>query len=116
MDNWRIIGQGDFIKGIELREVKFPDFWKRAYLTKNDFYQMIVKDATNFVKKYKRGTEFLDGEKVQEFWHAHCDFCTEKISTEDSRVCYRNQDYSIWICKKCFDDFNEKFDFKLIKK
>ena len=54
-----------------------------------------------------------EGEKIQKFWHTHCDFCTEKITTEDSRICYCTLDYSTWICKNCFDDFCKKFDFKL---
>ena len=115
MHDWRIINQEKFFKGFELKEVEFPEFWKQAYCTKNDFYKLIENDAIDFVNKYNRGKEFLSGEKIQEFWHAHCDFCTEKITTKDSMICYCSADYSIWICKNCFDDFHERFDFKLIK-
>lgn len=113
MDDWRIINQEYFLKGVELKKIKFPEFWKESYLAKNDFYEMISEDAFDFVEKYNRGKEFLEGEKIQKFWHTHCDFCTEKITTEDSRICYCTLDYSTWICKNCFDDFCKKFDFKL---
>ena len=113
MDDWRIINQEYLLKGVALKKIKFPEFWKESYLAKNDFYKMISKDAYDFVEKYNRGKEFLDGEKIQKFWHTHCDFCTEKITAEDSRICYCTLDYSIWICKNCFDDFCKKFDFKL---
>lgn len=114
MADWRIINQEEYLKGTEFREVKFPDFWKESYLARNDFYQMISKDAVDFVGKYNRGREYLDGENIRKFWHAHCEFCTEKITTEEPRVCYCSADYSIWICKNCFDDFRERFDFKLL--
>lgn len=115
MDDWRITNQEKFLCGIELSEVKFPDFWEQSYLTKNDFYQMIKNEAENFVREYDRGKEFLKGEKVQKFWHAHCDFCTETITAEDSRVCYCNGDYTVWICRNCFEDFCQRFNFKLNK-
>ena len=116
MSDWRITNQEKFLKGIELNEVTFPDFWNMSYFKKNEFYQIIKKEAIDFVQKYKRGEELLQGENIQKFWHAHCDFCTEKITAEDSRICYCNDDYSVWICKNCFDDFCKQFNFKLKNK
>lgn len=49
MDDWRIINQEYFLKGVELKKIKFPEFWKESYLAKNDFYEMISKDAFAFV-------------------------------------------------------------------
>ena len=78
MDDWRIINQEYFLKGVELKKIKFPEFWKESYLAKNDFYEMISKDAFDFVEKYNRGKEFLEGEKIQKFWHTHLIFALKK--------------------------------------
>ncbi len=116
MQDWRIItGQEEFFNGLELKEVKFPEFWEQAYRAKNDFYKFIENEAINFVRKYNRGEEFLSDERIQKFWHAHCEFCTEKITAEDLRICYCTADYSVWICKNCFDDFCERFGFRLLE-
>lgn len=52
--------------------------------------------------------------------HEHCEFCWQKITDlpiEDvDREGYVYEDFeigrSVWICKQCFADFKEKFDFK----
>ena len=62
----------------------------------------------------KKGAEYLRGELIQDFWHAHCDFCTEKILTRDHRTCYCTQDFETWICEKCFNDFHDRFGWKVI--
>lgn len=53
--------------------------------------------------------------------HEHCVFCMQKITDLDipdvEREGYcalnseRNTEY--WVCKECFDDFAEKFDFRI---
>ena len=47
--------------------------------------------------------------------HDHCVFCMlDFISEEESGYC--TTDYYHWICEKCFDDFNDVFDWSAIKK
>ncbi len=110
-DDWRFIENGEDLRGARLKKIKFPSFWKKAYAEKNDFYRLIKSDAENFVKEYRRGEEFLKGEEVRKFWHEHCEFCFDKITTDDDAVCYCTPDYKEWVCKKCFDDFADRFGF-----
>lgn len=114
MEDWRLEGQTNYFKGLSLLRIEFPDFWEKSFVHKNDFYNLIKNDGETFVKKYKRGEEYLVGDKVQDFWHTHCIFCTEKITTRDNRICYCIPDYSTWICQKCFDDFKVEFNWKII--
>lgn len=114
MKDWRLKGQFDFLKNTYLEKIVFPDFWEKAYLNQNSFFKMIQNDGKNFVKQYGRGEEFLVGDKVQDFWHEHCVFCTEKITTRDNRICYCTDKFSVWICKTCFDDFNKQFNWRII--
>ena len=114
MEDWRIIKEIEqFYMGLELNKITFPNFWVEEYEKKGKFYKHIKDDAEKFIEKYDRGKEYLIGDKIQDFWHTHCDFCTETITTRDKRECYCTDDYSIWICKKCFDDFSQKFGFKI---
>ena len=41
MDDWRIYEE-EFFENLELFEIRFPDYWKKSYSEKNDFYRMIV--------------------------------------------------------------------------
>jgi hypothetical protein len=113
MKDWRLIGQETFYKGIILKKIIFPDFWKKSYLSKNEFYILIFEDAISFVKTYNRGEEYLNGENIQTFWHAHCDFCTRTITTQKREECYCTRDYKYWVCKDCFNDFKEKFKWEV---
>lgn len=113
MKDWRLIGQESFYKDLPLKRIKFPDFWEESVLLKNKFYSLILEDATKFVEKYQRGKEYLERGDIQAFWHAHCDFCTQTITTQDDRECYCTKDYKYWICKNCFDDFYKLFNWKI---
>jgi hypothetical protein len=75
MSDWRLQGQKIYLSGAILYKVTFPQFWETAYRDKNPFYQKITDDAVRFVKEMNRGHEYLEGEKVQHFWHKHCEFC-----------------------------------------
>ena len=52
--------------------------------------------------------------------HEHCIFCWQKITdlpienVDREGYCYINPKtkQSNWICKQCFSDFKDKFDFK----
>lgn len=111
MDDWRIHGDEDFLNNTVLYEIKFPEFWKKAYQEKNAFFQLIKNDAENYVKTMGKGTEFLNGEKVQYFWHEHCFFCWEKATTNAEKVFYCTEDMQVWICRECFNDFKDKFQW-----
>jgi len=109
-DDWRLKGNEDYLRGQRFKKIKFPDFWRQAYEERNAFYQEILKDAQNFVKEYGRGEEWLEGEKVQAFWHEHCYFCWDKFMTDKPAECFCSQDYKVWICKTCFEDFKEELN------
>ncbi len=51
--------------------------------------------------------------------HDHCEFCHAEISdrpidghTEYNAAWVTDDDYH-WICPRCFDDFRERFDWKI---
>ncbi len=112
-EDWRLTGGEESISGQKFKKIQFPDFWRKSYDEKNDFYQKVLKDAHRFVKEFNRGKEFLEGDKVQAFWHEHCYFCFEKFMTDTVAECYCTHDYNVWICKTCFEDFKEKFNLIL---
>lgn len=115
MKDWRLEGPDvSFLKNETIKTIIFPNYWNEAFATKNDFYQAIKSDGEAFVKKFGRGSEFLVGERIQDFWHEHCIFCTQKITTRDNRVCYFNAHYSSWICQTCYEDFKHLFNWRVI--
>ena len=109
MDDWRLRGDDDNLKNAVLYEIRFPQFWERAYREKNGFYQIVQNDAENYVKRTGKCAELLEGEKIQHFWHEHCFFCWEKATTDAEAVFYCTEDMNVWICAKCFNDFKDKF-------
>ncbi len=70
-----------------------------------------LKSVTLSWRKYARYSEKWDQD--------HCEFCSAKFMVEDypdvlhEGYCTENQ-YR-WICQKCFEDFKEQFDWKVIK-
>ena len=78
---------------------------------KDAFFQLIKNDAENYVKTMAKGAEFLNGEKIQSFWHEHCLFCWEKAITNAEKVFYCTEDMRVWICCECFNDFKDKFQW-----
>ena len=60
------------------------------------------------LKKYSERTTTTD--------HDHCEFCSNKFSDTIPDALtegYATQDDYRWICKSCFDDFKDKFEFTL---
>lgn len=54
----------------------------------------------------------IDQEEIKnknDLWHEHCEFCMESISNKYGQDVYSTTDEYRWICKKCFNDFKEKF-------
>ena len=45
--------------------------------------------------------------------HDHCEFCMERFSEYDGDLHegYCTEDEYHWICKQCFDDFKEMFNW-----
>lgn len=61
---------------------------------------------------------------TEEFDHAHCEFCWAKFMDPEYRSKlgyetpddiqtegYHTEDENRWVCKVCFDDFREMFDW-----
>ena len=56
--------------------------------------------------------------KENENWdHDHCEFCNCKFSlvmnSETLQEGYSTEDNYRWICKKCYEDFHEMFEWKI---
>lgn len=111
MADWRLELNGYMIEdlsGTIFYKITFPEFWEVAYREKNVFYQMIERYAKSYVESTNKGHEFLEGEKIQHFWHEHCDLCYEKAMTDINCTFYVTDDMRHWICEECFNDFMEK--------
>ena len=48
--------------------------------------------------------------------HAHCEFCFDKFSNEEGslKFGYCTLDSYHWVCNKCFRDFCEQFEWKVL--
>lgn len=112
MNDWRLRGQEQYLSNVTLYKVSFPEFWKVAYKDKNIFYEKIEQYAKRYVESAKKGYEFLEGEKIQHFWHEHCEFCFEKALTDKQCVFYCTKDMYRWVCAECFRDFREQFNWQ----
>jgi len=58
----------------------------------------------------------IDVQKIKrknDSWHEHCEFCMKIISNKNSEDAYSTINEYRWICKKCFNDFNDKFNWKV---
>ena len=115
-DDWRLNGQEEYLSNALLYKIKFPDFWEKAYAEKNEFYDLVKKDALQFVNTMHRGEEWSDGENIQHFWHEHCEFCWEKALTDKAGEFYCTQDFKHWICLECFNDFKDMFHWNIADK
>lgn len=78
MSDWRLNGQGEYLSNRTLYKITFPIFWEIAYRSKNVFFKKSNDMLNMFVETTNCGHEFLEGDKIQHFWHAHCEFCWEK--------------------------------------
>lgn len=49
--------------------------------------------------------------------HDHCEFCWAKFSKFDGDLHegYCTLDKYAWICETCFNDFNEMFEWKVVR-
>ena len=115
MSDWRLELNGHMVEdlvGATFYKVTFPEFWKVAYREGNAFYKMIEKYATSVVESTNKGQEYLEGEKIQHFWHDHCELCNEKATTDISSTFYCTEDMKHWICEECFNDFKEQFNWQ----
>jgi hypothetical protein len=79
------------------------DDWR---LTNQDLY---LAGATLYWKQWARPGEEWD--------HDHCAFCWAKFMEEDRpgvlHEGYVTADGRHWICRGCFDDFRERFGWKV---
>ena len=111
MDDWRSNGQEEYLSKKTLRKIKFPEFWKESYLEKNEFYRAVYRQAISNTDLFPDKKDWLEGEKIQHLWHEHCEFCWDKATTDNDCEFYCTEDMRYWICKECFDDFKEKFEW-----
>ena len=47
--------------------------------------------------------------------HDHCEFCMNKFGfgIDDLHYGYSSEDRSIWVCEQCYEDFKNKFKWKV---
>ena len=45
--------------------------------------------------------------------HDHCEFCWYKIQ-ESSELFYCTTDKNFWICEKCYNDFKDMFQWRVL--
>ena len=46
----------------------------------------------------------------------YCEFCMKKmVFNSEYEKCYATKDRKYWICEKCFEDFKDMFNFRLLK-
>ena len=55
---------------------------------------------------------------TREGWdHDHCEFCLIKITdldiSDSLKEGWTNQDEGLWICESCFEDFKDKYQWKV---
>lgn len=84
---------------------------------------MIQKDDWRLTNQevYLKGKnlQFKQYKKYREGWdHDHCEFCFTKFmesntSEEFQKEGYTTSDNYHWICKQCFEDFKEYFEWKV---
>ena len=113
MEDWRLWGQEDYLSFATLYKVQFPEFWQLAYESKNLFYQKIAAEAKKYVERTGESAELLEGERIQRFWHDHCEFCWDKACTYEDGEFYCTKDMYYWICAECFNDFAERFHWQV---
>lgn len=112
MSDWQLTEQKQYLSGKTLYKITFPVFWETAYKDKNAFFQKIEQYAKKHVETTNRGMDFLEGKKIQHFWHEHCGVCWEKALTDKSCTFYCTKDMHYWICEECFQNFREEFNWK----
>jgi hypothetical protein len=84
-------------------------------IDKNDWrltgQEKYLKGVTLYWKKYSQYSESWD--------HDHCAFCWAEFAVDDYpdvlHEGYSTKDDYYWICKNCFEDFKDMFDWKLEK-
>jgi len=112
MSDWRLIGQEKYLSNATYYKITFPQFWETAYQTKDSFFQVLENNAKEIVAITNKGHEFLEGDKIQYFWHQHCEFCMKEATTDKECVFYYTPEAEAWICETCFRDFKERFNFR----
>ncbi len=112
MSDWRLNGQEEYLSNRALYKITFPAFWEKAYKENNIFFQKIERYAKKQIKETNCGHEYLEGAKIQHFWHEHCEFCWEKAQTDNPCTFYCTEDMGYWICDECFQDFREMFNWQ----
>ena len=108
MQDWRIYNE-DFFRELEFCKIIFPDFWKTSFRNKNKFFETVHDYMIDYIKQTNNKANCMDDSKACMIWHAHCDLCTKEICPNQNTECFCTDDYFVWICKNCFNDFKDYF-------
>jgi hypothetical protein len=73
-------------------------------------------------ERYLQGVklEWKEWHQTRDNWdHDHCEFCFAKFMDYDSPDIlhwgYTDSEEYRWVCKTCFEDFKEMFEWKLVE-
>lgn len=115
MNDLKLIEQENYLKKTKLLKIFFPKFWINAYEKKNRFFDYVFKEAEQHVKKRSLSEEYLKDDHCKELWERNCDFCFEKITTDNKGEYYCSEDCYAWICPKCFNVFRDQYNWQVIE-
>jgi hypothetical protein len=73
-----------------------------------------ITNQMKFLKGIRlRHTKWI---QVADNWdHDHCKFCGESLDSSTGALAYCTEDFEKWICKVCFGDFREAFEWVLVE-
>jgi hypothetical protein len=63
---------------------------------------------------FKRDFFYAYYEKDEDWDHHHCAFCTKRIDDQEKKFYCTNDQY-YWLCEKCYNDFKDMFQFRLLE-
>jgi len=132
-EDWRVASyskeERTHFKGKKFLKIEnVSNFWKNAYTTKNNFYEILLQEAKEFVDEFsqkphdglkkwlKENPDWEKDDRCREFWHDHCRLCWKKINTDLQEEWYTsNKHYEFCVCEECFNDFKERFKWEAEK-
>ena len=115
VNDWRIIDeQENYWKEKSFLKINFPQFWQQALETKNRFYQYVISETQRYIELTKQEEKNIKEDHCELFWHRHCDFCTKSMTVDLNEPCYCSKNGVDWICSECFNDFRQRFEWKVL--
>lgn len=58
--------------------------------------------------------EYIDKKAGNDTLHEHCEFCMSTVCFNSNTKWYTTKDHYRWICQDCYNDFKDRFCWKII--